>query len=142
MCIYDCTVAGGIGGRFSAEDVENYIKVPPYKRTDKTYSPNITDTIQKANNIETSFKIHANANNQPIYAYQVEQGTTLVYKDDSTKDNVIYQPQLTMTATAWLPNEKFLNDKFEGNMNGYPLFLPDKPYEIIWTYKDNTQTPS
>ena len=27
-------------------------------------------------------------------------------------------------------------------MDGYPIFAPDKPYELIWTYKDNTQTPS
>ena len=43
MCVYDCTIAGAIGGRFSAQDIEDYIKVPPYKRTDKTYSPNITE---------------------------------------------------------------------------------------------------
>ena len=78
----------------------------------------------------------------PIYAYQREQGTALVFTDESTVDNVIFQPHLTMTAISWLPNENFVNDLNGGSLDGYPIFAPDKPYELIWTYKDNTQTPS
>ena len=60
MCIFDCTkVEGPVSGRFSASQVDKYIKVPPYKRTDKTYHPNITETIDKALNIETRLKDRA-----------------------------------------------------------------------------------
>ena len=59
MCIYDCTEENALGGRYSAADVEQFIKVPPYKRTDGTYHPNITDDITDASNIEISFKITA-----------------------------------------------------------------------------------
>ena len=48
-----------MSGRFSASQVDKYIKVPPYKRTDKTYHPNITETIDKALNIETRLKDRA-----------------------------------------------------------------------------------
>ncbi len=52
ICVYDCTGEKALGGRFSAEDVENFIKKPAYKRTDKTYHPNISETLDKATNIE------------------------------------------------------------------------------------------
>ena len=42
-----------------------------------------------------------------------------------------------MRATSWLPNDNFDND---GNsLDGFPMFLDDQPYEIIWSYQDNTQ---
>ena len=134
MCIYDCTNREGpLGGRFSPEDVEQYIKVPPYKRTDKTYHPNIAEIIEKGSNIEAIFKAKAETDNLPVYSYQIEQGTEIVWTDESTEENIVYQPHLTLTATSWLPNDTFEEQA------GYPRFEADKPFEIIWSYNDNTQ---
>ena len=41
-----------------------------------------------------------------------------------------------MTAISWLPNEVFTNG--DESLDGYPLFLDDEPFELIWSYKDNT----
>ena len=60
ICVYDCTHKdGAIGGRFSAADVAKYIKVPAFKRTDKTYHPNITDVIELGTNFEGVLKRQA-----------------------------------------------------------------------------------
>ena len=108
MCVLDCTnVDGAVGGRFSPADVNKYIKVPPYKRTDKSYHPNITDTIDKATNLETQLIEKAAEDNVPVYKYQLEQGTEIVFTDESTEDIIVFQPHLTMTAISWLPNEEF-----------------------------------
>ena len=96
-----------MGGRFSSEDVEKFIKVKPYKRTDKSYHPNIAETIDKATNIEATFKRFAETDNLPVYSYQIEQGTVIAWTDESTEDNIVFQPHLTLTATSWLPNENF-----------------------------------
>ena len=70
MCVYDCTHAdGAIGGRFSAADVEKYIKVPALKRTDKTYHPNITDVIENATDIEGVLKAAAEEAGTPMQQY-------------------------------------------------------------------------
>ena len=45
-----------------------------------------------------------------------------------------------MTAISWLPNLNFDNDGEP--LDGYPMFLDDEPFEIIWAYKDNTQPVS
>mmetsp|Transcript_40094 Transcript_40094/g.52529 ORF Transcript_40094/g.52529 Transcript_40094/m.52529 type:complete len:88 (+) Transcript_40094:397-660(+) len=45
-----------------------------------------------------------------------------------------------MTAISWLPNEDF--DNYGKSLNGYPLFLGEEPFELIWSYKDNTQPTS
>lgn len=63
ICVYDCTEESARGGRFSADQVEKFIKKPAYKRTDKTYHPNITETIEQANNIEANFVNEAKAIN-------------------------------------------------------------------------------
>ena len=50
---------------------------------------------------------------------------------------MIEQPHLTMTAISWLPNEDF--DNYGKGLDGFPLFLGEEPFELIWSYKDNTQ---
>ena len=61
-----------MGGRFSAEDVENFIKKPAYKRTDKTYHPNISETLDKATNIELTYVEEAAKSNIPVQPFQIE----------------------------------------------------------------------
>ena len=41
-----------------------------------------------------------------------------------------------MSAISWLPNENFKNNG--KSLDGYPMFLGDEPFELIWSYKDNT----
>ena len=137
MCVFDCTKERARGGRFSAEEVKKWIKNPAYKRTDKTYHPNIELTIQQAKNIEANFIDDAQSRNQPVQSYQVDQGTWLEFIDQSTDDFIVEQPPLTMTAISWLPNEEFDNNG--KGLDGYPLFIGDEPFELIWSYKDNTQ---
>ena len=63
MCVYDCTQEKARGGRFSAADVDKWIKRPAYRRTDKTYHPNIEETLQEARNIEEVFITDAQSRN-------------------------------------------------------------------------------
>ena len=137
MCISDCSVENGVGGRYSSADVEAWIKKPAYYRTDKSYHPNIAETIDQATNVEKAFVDDATANNKPVYAYQREQGTKVEFTDESTEEVIVLQPHLTMVATSWLPNNEFKNEG--GSLDGYPMFIGEEPYEIIWSYKDNTQ---
>ena len=71
MCVSDCAhVDGkGVAGRYSAADVEAYIKKPAYYRTAKDYHPNIDQTIEMATNIEAAYLNKTEAENLPIYAY-------------------------------------------------------------------------
>jgi len=81
ICVYDCTGEKAVGGRFSALEVETFIKKPAYKRTDKTYHPNITDTINKATNIELNYIAEAQKKNRPVQPYQQEQGTAMEFAE-------------------------------------------------------------
>ena len=63
----------------------------------------------------------------------MEQGSTLVFTDESTEENVIEQPHLIMEGISWLPNADFTNDG--GSLDGFPMF---ESYELIWSWKDNT----
>ena len=56
--------------------------------------------------------------------------------DRSTEDEIIFMTERIMTATSWLPSETFDNDG--ESLDGYPIFVENEPYEIIWSYKDNT----
>ena len=92
MCVSDCTdVDGnGVAGRYSAADVEAYIKKPAYYRTAKDYHPNIDQTIDMATNIEAAYLEKAEADNLPIYAYQIEQNTEMIeirLDDDDEEDD-------------------------------------------------------
>ena len=42
-----------------------------------------------------------------------------------------------MSALSWLPADDFNNNG--RSLDGYPLFLNEEPFEIIWSYKDNTR---
>lgn len=45
ICVYDCAALEPKSGRFSAAEVDQWIKVAPHKTSDKSYHPNITDNI-------------------------------------------------------------------------------------------------
>ena len=137
ICVYDCTnEKGAVGGRFSADDVENWIKKVPYRRTDKTYHPNIAETIMQAKNIEAAFVKESVRTNKLVQPFQREQGTTVTFVDTSSEGTVIDQPQVKIMATSWLPNENFNNEG--SSLDGYPLFINNEPFELLWSYKDNT----
>ena len=90
VCVYDCTNLEPKTGRFSASEVEKWIKVPPYRTTDKSYHPNITNVIQEATDLEAAYLERAEAANQATFNYQAKQGAKSMKIDLSTDDNIIH----------------------------------------------------